>query len=108
MRASLSRTPSPASVNAGALQRRHVRASDRRALEQGAAREGIRAIVADVEAAYRGPRLLWKADSWDGWRATSPMKNLYVGAAGVIWGLDRLRARGYAQSSLELPRSPRA
>jgi Lanthionine synthetase C-like protein len=66
------------------------------------ARQGIRAIVADVEAAYRGPRLLWKADSWDGWRATSPMKNLYVGAAGVIWGLDRLRARGYAQTSLEL------
>jgi lantibiotic modifying enzyme len=30
------------------------------------------------------------------------MKNLYVGAAGVIWALDALRRRGHAESSLDL------
>jgi len=65
-------------------------------------RDAIRSIVADADSACRGPRLLWKADSWDGWRATSPMKNLYVGAAGVIWSLDRLRVRGYAATRLDL------
>jgi hypothetical protein len=68
-------------------------------------RDAIRAIVADADAACRGPRLLWKADPWDGWRSTSPMKNLYVGAAGVIWALDRLRARGYAETRLDLSRA---
>ena len=51
----------------------------------------------------RGPELLWKADSWDGWHATTPMKNLYVGAGGVLWGLDRLRRRGYPETKLDLP-----
>jgi hypothetical protein len=31
------------------------------------------------------------------------MKNLYVGASGVIWALDALRRRGYAESKLDLP-----
>jgi lantibiotic modifying enzyme len=30
------------------------------------------------------------------------MKNLYVGAAGVIWALDVLRRRGHAETSLDL------
>jgi hypothetical protein len=30
------------------------------------------------------------------------MKNLYVGSAGVLWGLDQLARRGYAQTSLDL------
>jgi lantibiotic modifying enzyme len=30
------------------------------------------------------------------------MKNLYVGAAGVIWALDGLRRRGHAETSLDL------
>jgi hypothetical protein len=67
------------------------------------AREGIQAIVADVDGAMRGPKLLWRAHEWDRWRATSPMKNLYVGAAGVIWGLDALRRRGHAETKLDLP-----
>ena len=46
-------------------------------------RDAIREIVADTEGALRGPRLLWRADDWDGWHGTSPMKNLYAGAAGV-------------------------
>src|SRR5688500_13153159 len=62
----------------------------------------IREIVADADGAMRGPRLLWRADSWDGWHGTSPMKNLYVGAAGVIWALDALRRRGHAETRLDL------
>jgi hypothetical protein len=65
-------------------------------------RAAIRAIVADTDAALRGPKLLWKAHSWDNWHATSPMKNLYVGAAGVLWALDELRRRGDADTKLDL------
>jgi hypothetical protein len=45
---------------------------------------------------------MWRADDWDRWQATSPMKNLYVGAAGVLWSLDELRRRGHAGSRLDL------
>jgi hypothetical protein len=65
-------------------------------------RDAIRAIVADTDSAVRGPKLLWRADSWDRWQATSPLKNLYVGAAGVLWALDQLRRRGHAETSLDL------
>jgi lanthionine synthetase-like protein len=65
-------------------------------------RDAIRAIVADTDANMRGPKLLWRAHRWDGWSATSPMKNLYVGAAGVLWALDQLGRRGHAESALEL------
>jgi hypothetical protein len=68
----------------------------------GRVAEAIRTIVADTDAAWRGPKLFWKADSWDSWQATSPMKNLYVGTAGVLWALDELRRRGHAQSKLDL------
>jgi lantibiotic modifying enzyme len=66
-------------------------------------REAIRRIVEDADEQLRGPRLLWPADDWDGWRSTSPMKNLYVGAAGVLWALDQLRKRGHAETRLNLP-----
>ncbi|HYY04171.1 MAG TPA: LanC-like protein [Gaiellaceae bacterium] len=65
-------------------------------------RAAIEAIVADTDGALRGPRLLWRAHAWDRWQGTSPMKNLYVGAAGVAWALDRLRARGFAETRLDL------
>ena len=65
--------------------------------------DGIRAIVEDTDAAFRGGRLFWRADDWDRWQATSPMKNLYVGTAGVLYALDELRRRGVAESSLDLP-----
>jgi hypothetical protein len=61
----------------------------------------IAAIVADADAAF-DPETLWPAHEWDGWRAPLPMKNLYVGAAGVIWALDTLRRRGHAETSLDL------
>lgn len=70
--------------------------SDARALD------GIREIVADTDAALRGPKLLWPADAWDSWQATRPMKNLYVGAAGVLYALDELRRRGHADTRLDL------
>jgi len=64
-------------------------------------RRGIAAIVADADAAFDADAL-WPAHEWDGWNAPLPMKNLYVGAAGVIWALDDLRGRGLAETTLDL------
>jgi hypothetical protein len=63
--------------------------------------DAIAAIVADADAAF-DLDAIWPAHEWDGWQAALPMKNLYVGAAGVIWALDALRRRGHAETSLEL------
>jgi plasmid stability protein len=65
-------------------------------------RDRIRAVVAETDTAWRGPKLLWQAHEWDRWNATSPMKNLYVGSAGVLWGLEQLRRRGFAETALDL------
>lgn len=70
--------------------------------DQEQMRTEIREIVADTDAALRGPKLLWRANRWDRWKATSPLKDLYVGAAGVLWALDDLRRRGHAESQLDL------
>ena len=72
------------------------------AWDEARAREAIREIVADTDAALRGPKLLWPANDWDCWRATRPMKNLYAGAAGVLFALDELRRRGPAETRLDL------
>lgn len=66
------------------------------------AREGLREIVADTERGLRGPKLLWPADPWDAWRATSPLKDLYCGAAGVLWAIADLREHGHAETRLDL------
>jgi Lanthionine synthetase C-like protein len=63
--------------------------------------EAIAAIVVDAGAAF-DPETLWPAHEWDGWEEPLPMKNLYVGAAGVIWALDALRRGGHAETSLDL------
>ncbi len=63
--------------------------------------DAIAAIIADVDAAF-DPDALWPAHEWDGWQTPLPLKNLYVGAAGVIWALDALRRRGHAESTLDL------
>jgi lantibiotic modifying enzyme len=68
----------------------------------GRARDAIRALVEDANSAYRGRRLFWPADDWDSWQATKPMKNLYVGSAGVLYALDELRRRGLAETRLDL------
>jgi hypothetical protein len=69
---------------------------------EGRAREHIRRIVTDTDSGWRGPKLFWQAQGWDRWQSTSPLKNLYVGSAGVLWALDQLRRRGYAASALDL------
>src|SRR5919198_1059930 len=63
--------------------------------------KAIAAIVADADAAF-DPEALWPAHEWDGWEEPLPLKNFYVGAAGVIWALDALRRRGRAETSLDL------
>ena len=69
--------------------------------DEGRVRDGIRKIVADADAAF-GAESLWPADDWDSWRTPTPLKSLYVGAAGVIWGLDALARLGYAEPRTDL------
>ncbi|HEY3051681.1 MAG TPA: LanC-like protein [Gaiellaceae bacterium] len=64
-------------------------------------RDAIGRIVADTDAAFDAERL-WPAHEWDGYQATPPLKDLYVGASGVIWGLDVLRRRGLAETGIDL------
>ena len=70
--------------------------------DEASVRDRIAAIVADADAAFDATAL-WPAHEWDGWQAALPMKNLYVGAAGVIWALDDLRRRGLAETTIDLP-----
>ncbi|HEU5214247.1 MAG TPA: lanthionine synthetase LanC family protein [Gaiellaceae bacterium] len=65
-------------------------------------RDAVAALVADVDAAF-DPDSLWPAHEWDGWQAALPLKNLYTGAAGVVFALDELRRRGLAETALYLP-----
>jgi hypothetical protein len=64
--------------------------------------DAIAAIVADADGAFDRDTL-WPAHEWDAWEETRPLKSLYAGAAGVLWGLDALRRQGRAESSLDLP-----
>src|SRR5919199_736294 len=74
--------------------------------DEGRVRDAIGRIVSDVDDAFSEDGL-WPADEWDGWQAATPMKNLYVGAAGVIHGLDVLRRRGLGETSLDLAAAAR-
>ena len=69
-------------------------------------RSQIRAIVDDAEAAYSDGGL-WPADEWDSWQTPTPLKSLYVGAAGVVWALDALNRRGRGEASIDLARAAR-
>jgi lantibiotic modifying enzyme len=69
--------------------------------DEGRVRDAIAGIVADADAAFDADSL-WPAYEWDAGDAPLPLKNLYVGAAGVIWALDALRRRGHAETSLDL------
>jgi hypothetical protein len=69
--------------------------------DEARVRKGIAAIVADADAAF-DPDGLWPAHEWDGYKAALPLKNLYLGAAGVVWALDDLRRRDLAETSLDL------
>jgi hypothetical protein len=66
---------------------------------EASVRAAIGRIVADTDAAF-DPDGLWPAHDWDGWEAPLPLTGLYVGAAGVLRALDRLRP--YAESTLDL------
>jgi hypothetical protein len=63
--------------------------------------EAIRAIVAGADRAY-DPESFWPADEWDGYEAALPLKNLFVGAGGLAWALDRLRRTGHAETALDV------
>lgn len=65
------------------------------------ASEAIRAIVAGIDRAY-DPHTFWPADDWDAFQAALPLTDLFVGAAGLAWGLDRLRRSGHAETTLDL------
>jgi lantibiotic modifying enzyme len=64
-------------------------------------RAALGAIVADADEAF-DPETLWPANEWDVWKLTPPLKDLYAGAAGVVWALDVLRRRGHAETRLDL------
>ena len=69
-------------------------------------RDEIAAVVADAETTY-DPDGLWPAEEWDAWKTPTPLKMLYVGAAGVVWALDALRRRGVADVKLDLAAAAR-
>src|SRR3954464_12778279 len=75
--------------------------ADRRWQEERV-RAALRGIVADTEAAF-APVGLWPANEWAAWGSTPPLKDLYCGAAGVIWALDALARRGHAETGIDLP-----
>jgi lantibiotic modifying enzyme len=65
--------------------------------------DAIASIVADADARFDA-ETLWPAHEWDAGdeHPPKPLQSLYVGAAGVVWALDALRRRGYAETSLDL------
>jgi Lanthionine synthetase C-like protein len=69
--------------------------------EEERVRAGIAAIVADADEHF-DPDGLWPANEWDAWQAIPPLKDLYVGATGVLWALDALGRRGQAETRIDL------
>jgi hypothetical protein len=69
-------------------------------------RSAIDSIVSDADDAF-DPVGLWPANEWDLWESTPPLKELYVGAGGVVWALDALRRRGHAETRIDLPSAAR-
>ena len=65
-------------------------------------RSAIRALAADVERAYDPDQFWPPANEWDAFGATLPLKEVFVGAAGVVWALDRLQRSGHAEPALDL------
>jgi len=70
--------------------------------DEARVRTAVAEIVADTDHAH-DPQSLWPAHEWDAWKLTPPVLDLYCGAAGVVWALDALRRRGYAETTLDLP-----
>ena len=77
-----------------------------RAWDEGWVRGEIERIVADADASFDADGL-WPAEEWDSWQNQTPLKSLYVGAAGVVWALGALQRRGHAESRLDLAEAAR-
>jgi Lanthionine synthetase C-like protein len=71
------------------------------AWDEDRAREAIRGIVADADRVF-DPVGLWPAEEWDSWQTPPPLKDIYVGAAGVLLALDMLQRRGIAETAIDL------
>jgi hypothetical protein len=69
--------------------------------DDGRVRESVHRVVSRIDDAFDAGAL-WPADEWDAWQTPTPLKNLYVGAAGVLWALDVLRERGHAATRLDI------
>jgi lantibiotic modifying enzyme len=69
--------------------------------DEARVRSAVAAIVSDADDAF-DVESLWPANEWDAWKSATPLKSLYVGAAGVLWALDALRRRGYAETRIDL------
>ena len=65
------------------------------------ARASIRRLVARIDETFAA-ETLWPAHEWDGWQAALPLKNLYVGAAGVQYLAAWLGTQAVGQISLIL------
>ena len=91
----------PPRPSRSALRPGRVRAADGRALGR---RAGARGYPDDRRGRGRrfDPVGLWPANEWDAWGSTPPLKDLYCGAAGVIWALDALVRRGHAETGIDL------
>ncbi|HEY2355472.1 MAG TPA: LanC-like protein [Gaiellaceae bacterium] len=66
---------------------------------EDAAESAIAAIVADAEAAFEGGRWPWHpADGEEDEDSTS----IYLGSAGMIWGLHELGSKGWGETAVGL------
>jgi hypothetical protein len=63
------------------------------AWDDARARQTVAAICCDAEAAFDAERL-WPAHPLDGEVEPGELKTLYLGAAGMVWALDRLARAG--------------
>jgi hypothetical protein len=80
-----------------------------RGWDAAAVRDAVAAIAADAESAF-DPDGLWAPHLLDDLRESDRLTALYLGAAGVVWALDRLarlgaaeRARDWAAVAAALP-----
>jgi Lanthionine synthetase C-like protein len=64
-----------------------------RAWNAAAVRDAVAAIAADAEAAF-DPDRLWTTHPLDEEPESARFTTLYLGAAGMVWGLDRLARLG--------------
>jgi Lanthionine synthetase C-like protein len=67
-----------------------------RAWDEGAVRAAVVTIAADAERAF-DPERLWRPHPLDEEPEEARFTTLYLGAAGMVWGLDRLARLGAAE-----------